>query len=123
MHLPEAFFCKDVSPWVATSAIPSWVKGRDPRFGAVQPRNVQASAQRRNALRTLPPLNCPYSGKGMVFLLIPGKPRNMKTTSPKNLMLALAAATLFTAPAFAGEPKPEFRIDEENFAKLNAQEQ
>lgn len=59
----------------------------------------------------------------MVFLLIPGKPRNMKTTSPKNLMLTLAAATLFTAPAFAGEPKSEFRIDEENFAKLNAQEQ
>ena len=47
----------------------------------------------------------------------------MKTTNPKTLMLALATATLFSASAFASEPKPEFRINEENFAKLNTQEQ
>ncbi len=47
----------------------------------------------------------------------------MKTTSPKTIMLTLATATLFSAPAFASEPKPEHRINEENFAKLNAQEQ
>ena len=47
----------------------------------------------------------------------------MKTTSPKTLMLALATATLFSAPAFASDSKPDFRINEENFAKLTSQEQ
>lgn len=47
----------------------------------------------------------------------------MKTATPKTLLLALATATLFSAPAFASEPKPEFRINEENFAKLDAAQQ
>jgi hypothetical protein len=47
----------------------------------------------------------------------------MMKTSPKATMLALAASILLSTSTFASEPKPNFRINEENFAKLNAQEQ
>ena len=47
----------------------------------------------------------------------------MKTTTLKTVMLTLATTALFSAPAFASEPKPEFRINEENLAKLSTQDQ
>lgn len=46
----------------------------------------------------------------------------MKTT-PKALVLAFAACTLCTAPSIAKDVKPNYRINEENFAKLTPQEQ
>lgn len=47
----------------------------------------------------------------------------MKTTTAKGLMLALACSSLFTASTYASDDKPNFRINEANFAKLNTQEQ
>lgn len=48
----------------------------------------------------------------------------MKSSPQKAMMLAIAATTLCASSALAAhEPKPSFRINTENFAKLDPQEQ
>lgn len=91
-------------------------------IGELRPRNVHGPEQRIGNTLASFSFGCLEWGRGTVFRQSLPKHDTMKT-SPKALMLALVASTLFTASTFASETKPNFRINEENFAKLNRQEQ